>query len=170
MMGIPMTGRALRLIILLSFSMAAFPGISAAQALIHCEHEEVLYSAFDRWFAGRIRLTPQPTSYVPPQENERKFSPQRDRWLVQTRPDSTRPGPWTTTIVIGTSHHGKASKLSLIDHTSGGVRVQWLNEKLLFVQVWWGRIVSTDLVLDAEHRTFLYQERANYGAFTEPCE
>jgi hypothetical protein len=27
----------------------------------------------------------------------------------------------------------------------------WINEKLLFVQVWWGRIASSDIILDVNH-------------------
>jgi hypothetical protein len=100
--------------------------------------------------------------YVPPPENQRQFSPQHDMWLVETKPDYTKPGPWTTTIVVGTSGNGRPSKLTVVDHASGGVHIQWLNEKLLFVQVWWGRIVSTDLILDAEKRSFTYKEMATH--------
>lgn len=141
-----------------------------AQTQIACDEEQVDYSPFDPSFSNRIILGPLDKAYVPPAENERKFSPQHDMWLVQTDPDFSKPGPWTTTIVIGTSRKGRPSKLTLVDHASGGVHAQWLNEKLLFVQVWWGRIVSTDLILDVERRSFMYEEMADYGDFIQPCQ
>ena len=48
------------------------------------------------------------------------------------------------------------------DHASYGVEHSWLNEKALFVRVWWGRIVSTDFVLDTDRVSFVYVEGVNY--------
>jgi len=45
----------------------------------------------------------------------------------------------------------------------------WLNDKLLFVQVTWGHIASSDLILDVDRGKFLYDEFANYGLLAEPC-
>ena len=50
-----------------------------------------------------------------------------------------------------------------------GVQVKWLNEKLLWIQMWRGRIVSTDAILDVETGQFVYEEDANYGSFIVPC-
>ncbi len=66
--------------------------------------------------------------------------------------------------------NGRLLKLRVVDHASGGVQVQWLNEKLLFVEVWWGRIASTDLILDVSTKTFLYREMAEYGEMVQPCD
>jgi hypothetical protein len=50
------------------------------------------------------------------------------------------------------------------------VEIHWLNEKLLYGSVWWGRTVSTDFVFDAEKRAFIYREMANYGELVQPCD
>lgn len=44
-----------------------------------------------------------------------------------------------------------------------GYRYKWINEKLLFVQVWWGRIVGDDLILDVEKEEIIYREAVNDG-------
>ena len=85
------------------------------------------------------------------------------RWLVEHRPDTMRPGPWTTRLYIfdatDTRH---CVRVELTDHASYDVQRTWLNDKMLFVRVSWGRIVSTDFVLDTETMRLAYAEDANY--------
>ena len=65
---------------------------------------------------------------------------------------------------------GKAYRLTFVDHSNNSPNAEWLNEKLLFVQVWWGQVVSTDMVFDTEKGQFVYKEMANYSEITEPCQ
>ena len=44
-----------------------------------------------------------------------------------------------------------------------GPRIEWVNEKLLFVRVWWGRILGADLVIDVEVGAILYREMLHDG-------
>lgn len=85
------------------------------------------------------------------------------RWFVEQRPDTTRPGPWTTRLFIfDGSNSPHCVRVELSDHASYDVQYAWLNEKLLFIQVWWGRIISTDFLLDVETLKIAYAEDANY--------
>ena len=43
-------------------------------------------------------------------------------------------------------------------------RVQWINEHLLFVRVWWGRIAGTDYIVDVEREEISNQQAFRYGA------
>lgn len=36
--------------------------------------------------------------------------------------------------------------------------VRWVNEKLIFMRPWWGRIAATDLIFDVEREKFVYAE------------
>lgn len=36
--------------------------------------------------------------------------------------------------------------------------VKWINEKLLFMRPWWGRIAATDLIYDVEAEKIVYSE------------
>jgi hypothetical protein len=86
------------------------------------------------------------------------------RWAVEQRPDTMRSGPWTTRIYIFDATGTRQSiRIELRDHASYDIEHSWLNEKMLFVRVCWGRIVSTDFVLDTEAMRFAYIEDAVYS-------
>lgn len=93
------------------------------------------------------------------------------RWLVERRPDAMRPGPWTTRLYVFEATDARhCVRVELIDHASYDVRRTWLNDKMLFVRVWWGRMVSTDFVLDTETMKLAYAEDANYFKSVHPQE
>jgi hypothetical protein len=78
--------------------------------------------------------------------------------------------PWTTTLYIkGGSDGRRVWKASFIDH-GDTFSARWINEKLLFVQVWWGRMASTDLIFDVNQGTIIYNEFAHYGELFETCQ
>jgi hypothetical protein len=81
-----------------------------------------------------------------------------------------KPGPWTTRVYVGSGDQEAGLVLTAVDHASGGLNVRWMNEKFLYGQVWWGRIYSTDFILDVEARKFIYREMAHYGELIEPCQ
>ncbi len=60
-------------------------------------------------------------------------------------------------------------RATFLDHTSYGVQPTWVNEKLLFIQAWWGRIEATELLLDIETGKPVTIENANFIEFTGPC-
>lgn len=137
-----------------------------------CEDQAVHYASRgelwrDRIVIERPSLLPRP----PLDGGDRRRSPHGTRWLVAVEPDFTRPGPWNTTMaVFGNPSGAEMLRATFADHGSGGVRTTWLNEKLLFVQVWWGRIATSDLVLDIERGVPLYAEDADYGELIAPCD
>jgi hypothetical protein len=52
--------------------------------------------------------------------------------------------------------------------------VKWVNEKLLFMRPWWGRIAATDLIYDVEAEKVVYSENLTdgylaYQQFRESC-
>jgi hypothetical protein len=137
-----------------------------------CEDRLVRYVPLGEHARARITVEPV-TATAPPSiiDGARHASPQGTRWLVAGEPDYARPGPWNTVLAV----HGNPSGAELLratfrDHASYGVRATWLNEKLLFVQVWWGRIASSDLVIDVERGALLYAQDADLAAFLGPCE
>jgi len=42
-------------------------------------------------------------------------------------------------------------------------QARWISEKLIFIRVWWGRIVGSDLIFDVEKREFVYREMIHDG-------
>jgi len=40
---------------------------------------------------------------------------------------------------------------------------KWVNEKLIFFRIWWGRLMFTDTLFDVENETFIYKENGMDG-------
>jgi len=137
-----------------------------------CEDRLVAYAPLGEHARSRISIErPADPRRPPVGPAARQQSPQGTRWLLVVEPDFTHPGPWDTTLaVFGNPTGAETLRVGFRDHGSSGVRATWLNEKLLFVQVWWGRIASSDLVLDVERGAPLYVEDADLAAFLGPCE
>jgi hypothetical protein len=81
-----------------------------------------------------------------------------------------KPGPWTTRVYVGRTDSAPEVELRFIDETNGGVSAHWLNEKLIFGEVWWGRIYATDFMFDVEQNKFVYREMAHLGELMQPCQ
>jgi hypothetical protein len=80
-------------------------------------------------------------------------------WLVEEDPDTTHPGRWKTTLyVFENTDTNHCVQIELTNHVSAGVKHEWLNDKILFVEVWWGHIGFTDLILNTETLRVLYME------------
>jgi hypothetical protein len=127
-----------------------------------------MYSAFDQDYSKRILLRSVTDSEDPPPSVRKVYSPERNRWQAEVESDTTKPGPWNTSIYFGTDSNEEVWKLTFIDEH--GADAHWLNEKLVFGQVWWGRTLATDFVLDVEQHKFIYREMAEYGVMAEPCQ
>ena len=52
--------------------------------------------------------------------------------------------------------------------------VRWLNEKLILMRPWWGRMAATDLIFDVEREKMIYAESVTdgtiaYRQYLESC-
>jgi hypothetical protein len=152
---------------LLLFSLAGAEGQTPGP----CRNQEVHYGPAPQAIEKKIQLKWAAHDIFDISDTaKRTASPQGTRWFVEIDPDYAHPGPWTTTLYIGNSRDEKADlKVVVTDH-GNTFSAHWINEKLLFVQVWWGRIASSDLLLDVDVGKFIYDEFANYGELIEPCQ
>lgn len=148
-----------------------FAGLSFAQTPASCDDQGVRYAPFDVKFAKRhIRIAALESTYQQPTDLDKQFSPQHTMWFVKADADFTKPGPWNSSLIVGARPKGKAFRLTFIGESNNAPTAEWLNEKLLFIQVWWARMISTDMIFDVEKRQFLYQETASYFEMAEPCQ
>jgi hypothetical protein len=141
----------------------------ASQSLPKCETAKVRYTAFDPGYSNRILVEIVTDLEELPLGVTKKYSPQHTRWQARLEPNYEKEGPWTTTVYFGFQESRARVKLAFVNHANGGTELEWMNEKLVFGRVWWGRIYSTDFILDVPRREFVYREMALYGALGEPC-
>lgn len=100
-------------------------------------------------FAWRIELGPAAPTTARPPEDTRVLSPNRAYRYAVTRPDFKRPGPWTTAIHIH-NDRDRLLRLALRDHGNTTPKIKWINDKLLYVEIWWGRIPGSTPIPDVE--------------------
>jgi hypothetical protein len=140
-----------------------------AQEVPPCDSAKVQYSPVEDKYLEKIKVQGV-TELQVPDNVEKQFSPQRTFWLFAVQPNYQKDGPWTTTVLIKSADGSTMRKITFLDHGTGGVKLDWLNERLLFARVWWGRILSTDFIVDVQNREFLYEQNAYYGQLMESCK
>ena len=139
-----------------------------AQEPSKCGSTRVHYAAFDDSYSSRFQIK-SPRLDVQLPTKDKIFSTQHTHWLIEALPDTMKSGPWTTRVYIGAKESAPEVELRFIDEANGGVSARWLNEKLIFGEVWWGRIYATDFIFDIEQQKYIYREMAHFGELTEPC-
>ena len=159
-----------RLVLWLSCLLFMCAAQSCGQTDVKCDDRIVAYGAAPKEIAKKIEIldvsrpTPASTS------GKRVTSPQGTAWFVESDPDymSTK-SPWTTVLHVGGLGHAEVFlQASFKDH-GNTFSASWINEKLIFIQVWWGRIASSDMILDISSHKFIYNEFAHYGELIHPC-
>ncbi len=109
--------------------------------------------------------------FPPSRRFEEVSSPQRTAHALVSPPDFDRPGPWTTVVAVrGNQARPLELLITVADHGSGGVHLRWLNEKLIWLRVWWGRVVASELLLDVETAKELYHEESDLRDVVLDCE
>jgi hypothetical protein len=142
-----------------------------SQTIANCSDQAVVYGTTPKEIGEKIEVLKVSLPAGAPTSSRRVASPQGTAWFDEVDPDymSTKV-PWTTTLYVGgVGHSGVFLQVSFKDH-GNTFYARWLNEKLVFIQVGWGRIVSSDIILDVSRGQFIYNEFAHYGQLIEPCK
>jgi hypothetical protein len=163
-------------LILLVVTLFAIPIQARAEPLPPCSGAYVQYSdPYAVPLDGRVvvkKLAVHPDEVLASPDPEfQPFSPQRTAAFNRVRvADTGKPGPWNNSIqVFSVQGRPIAWQIDANDlRDNAGIR--WLNEDLLFLRIWWGRIVSTDLIFQLSTGKFIYTQEANYGLLGIPCE
>jgi hypothetical protein len=137
----------------------------------------------DKWKEPRLFHTPFQQRYEEriavshvPQSEEFKFklsSPNRAYWFGispdvqsnQTCRDKVEFEVFTPDARICVfNERDYLIEITLKDHYPNFLmNASWVSEKLLFVRVWWGRVLGTDFIFDVEQESFVYREMFNDG-------
>lgn len=117
------------------------------------------HQPFDAAFADRIVISKSgtPAALLTP-----AHSPNRAYYYMTVKPDFTKDGPWNTAIYVY-AEQDRLTRIDLLDHANFHPAIEWVNEKFLFIRVWWGRQVGTDIIFDVESDRPLSMEMVHDG-------
>lgn len=90
------------------------------------------------------------------------FSPNKGYYFVRDDIYATSAGKRREATIYINSEEGYLIKISFTK-VDGINDLKWINEKLLFIRSWWGRIVATDVIYDVENEKVLYKEEVRDG-------
>jgi hypothetical protein len=74
-----------------------------------------------------------------------------------------KPGPYKLQVDI----YNERDYLVTLDvrdiYANFKPRVEWINEKLLYVRLWWGRVLGVDFIFDVEKEQVICKDNINDG-------
>jgi hypothetical protein len=83
-------------------------------------------------------------------------------WFVTVDPVYTNNPPWKTTIFVGREGKEKPFlKINVFDH-GNALTVKWVTDRLLHINVWWGRFGMSDWLIDVDRGAVVYDELLNF--------
>ena len=117
------------------------------------------HGSFDHKYVDRISISRIALVDV----NEPKvISPNKAYWFSVHYPDRMKPGPYDFRADIY-NERDYLVRLHVSDIGNYKTKVRWINEKLLYARVWWGRVKGVDFILDVESETVIYKEDVYEG-------
>jgi hypothetical protein len=125
----------------------------------------IFHEPFEPTFEDRIKISRIALNKTAEKMDKKKlqYAPNQAYWYIVDAPDTMKPGPWSTEIKIFNERDYLIS-VKLIDYAAQYMTtIKWLNEKLLYVQFWWGRIVGSYFILDVEKEKILIKEMVYDG-------
>lgn len=145
----------------ITFTAAAVDGTEPHTPVESWSGPRLYHLPFDERFADRIRIA---KSAWPSKLLQHHDSPNQAYWFGVIRPDAIREGPWDTKVFVD-NEGDRPIQIDVVNHNNYPVEIRWINEKLLYIQVWWGRILGTYLIYDVEKEAVLAKEMIKDGRY-----
>lgn len=125
-----------------------------------------VFDVFEKDFDGRIKISriKKDTYIKGVNENNRKYSLNNIYWFAIDPVDTTKPSPWSTQIRVF-NERDYLICISIIDYAAQyDLKINWINEKMIYAQFWWGRIVGSFFIFDVEKEKILIKEMFYEGS------
>lgn len=159
-----------RACLLALMSVGASVGAACQAAPSKCGDRPVSFRANPPELKAKIHVRRLRAGQAEIGSGSKEMTAQGTRWLVTRDANYMLPGPWSTTYFVGTSASDRPDlELRIAEHGST-IAAKWISEKLLYVEVWWGRFGATDLILDVASGKVLYSEFGDYRQVSDPCK
>jgi hypothetical protein len=119
------------------------------------------HTPFEPRYEGYVTVTREPVGAE--SRATKRFSPNDAYWLAA--PPLPAPFAPRTPIVI----FNERPYLIRVAPTKTGPdyyvkRVEWVNEKLVYIEVWWGNVLGSCFVFDVETEAMVHREMVHDGA------
>jgi hypothetical protein len=118
------------------------------------------HTPFDEQWANRISIEKIPTIEI---GSEKTFSPNKAYWFYAQKPDTSKPGHYELIVDIN-NERDYLIRLKISDVYGNFIAdAKWINEKLIYTEAWWGRVLGVNLLFDVESEQIIYKENVNDG-------
>lgn len=95
-------------------------------------------------------------------ESEKHPSPNDAYWYRIEEPELSEKGIWNASVLVHNEREDLI-EISFRDHRSTGPVAKWINGKLLYLEIWWGRALGTSMIFDMEAKKFIHREMVHWG-------
>lgn len=119
----------------------------------------VFHTAFDERWSERVQVRKVAAEDTC---SEKIYSPNKAYWYSVAVGPQTRQVHDVRVDIFSERDYLVRLELSQI-YMNFEKKVRWINEKLLYVRVWWGRALGADLIFDVETERIVYMENVHFG-------
>jgi hypothetical protein len=165
-----------RQFVAMAFALWSGAVVAADEPLMSCDDKYVQYSdpqavpLKNRVVVSRLRKRPSVVQ-VETDKEYKSLSPQQTAAFNRVRvADTLKSGQRDNGIQVFTLNGPSYAWQIDLNDIQDNASMEWLNEDLILIRVWWGRIVSTDLIFQLSTGRFIYTQEANYGLLVQPCK
>jgi hypothetical protein len=124
------------------------------------EEPRIFHTPFDKQWANRIGIERIPTIEV---GSEKTISPNKAYWFYVQEPDTSKPAPYELIVDIY-NERDYLLRLKISDVYGNFIAdAKWINEKLIYAEAWWGRVLGVNLLFDVESEQIIYKENVHDG-------
>ncbi len=120
----------------------------------------IFHEPFDEDYEHRIEIShiKSDEKIKEDRKNEIVYSPNKAYWYTVYLPDTMKSGPWSTEIKIF-NERDYVIDIKLIDHAATYMTtIKWINQKLLYIEFWWGRVRGSYVIFDVETEKIIVKE------------
>jgi len=124
------------------------------------EDSRIFQTPFDNRWDDRISISRQPFQEL---KGEKVYSPNKAYWYIIEVAEST--GQENIVKLYLFNERQYLIEITLLDkYLNFDENIKWLNEKLVFIRVFWGIRLGMDMIFDVEEELVIYKELVHDGS------
>ena len=116
---------------------------------------------FEPGYEGYLSVTQQSIETDP--RTSKLFSPNKAYWLTSSGSLPVRFTPDNPILVFNERAYLIRIAPAKSDPDYFLKRIDWVNEKLVYIEIWWGRVLGSCYIFDVEKELMVYREMINDG-------